>query len=119
MEERVASSMTRRSPGLGAHVIVWSALVLIVVAQVMLTYEHLPTPALVVLLLLLAALEAGLGVMYFMHLKYEHPAFRWSLISAVLFVLLMMNQLWPDAIRTRILRQPVPPPSPPPAQPPP
>jgi heme/copper-type cytochrome/quinol oxidase subunit 4 len=50
-------------------------------------------------LLTLAFIEAGLGLLYFMHLKYERVSLRWALIIAVFFVLLMMNQIWPDAYR--------------------
>jgi cytochrome c oxidase subunit IV len=50
-------------------------------------------------LLSLAVIEAGLGVMYFMHLKYERRALFWSLIPTLVFVLVMLNHLWPDAHR--------------------
>jgi len=50
-------------------------------------------------LLSLAVLEAGLGVMYFMHLRYERRALFWSLIPGLVFVLAMLNHLWPDAHR--------------------
>jgi hypothetical protein len=39
-----------------------------------------------------------------MHLKYERPSLFWSLIPTVLFVLLMMNQIWPDAYRLAKLK---------------
>jgi cytochrome c oxidase subunit IV len=64
-----------------------------------LTYAHLPTGVLLGGLLALAILEAALGVMFFMHLRYERRALFWSLIPGLIFVLLMMNQLWPDAYR--------------------
>ena len=50
-------------------------------------------------LLTLALLEAGLGVMFFMHLKYERRILFWSLIPGIIGVLLMMNHLWRDAER--------------------
>jgi hypothetical protein len=34
-----------------------------------------------------------------MHLKYDRPILLWSFVLSVLFVLLMMNQVWPDAYR--------------------
>jgi F0F1-type ATP synthase membrane subunit b/b' len=37
--------------------------------------------------------------MYFMHLKYERPNLFWSLIPVLLFVLFMMDHIWPDALR--------------------
>jgi cytochrome c oxidase subunit IV len=43
--------------------------------------------------------EAGIGVMFFMHLKYERRLLFWSLIPALVFVFLMLNHLWRDAAR--------------------
>ena len=37
--------------------------------------------------------------MFFMHLKYENSRLFWSLVPIVIFVLFMMNHVWPDAYR--------------------
>jgi cytochrome c oxidase subunit 4 len=87
------------------YVAVWLGLLLIVAAEVALTYAGLPTGTLLAALLVLALVEAGLGVMYFMHLKYERRTLFWSLIPALIFVFLMMNQFWSDAYRLRSLHQ--------------
>lgn len=81
------------------YIVVWVGLLLIVAAEVALTYAGLPSGTLLAALLALAAVEAGLGVMYFMHLKYERRLLFWSLIPALIFVLLMLNHLWRDAHR--------------------
>ena len=87
------------------YVAVWLGLLLIVAAEVALTYARLPTGTLLAALLALALVEAGLGLMYFMHLKYERRTLFWSLIPALIFVFLMMNQFWSDAYRLRSLHQ--------------
>jgi hypothetical protein len=46
--------------------------------------------------------------MYFMHLKYERPRLFWSLIPTLIFVLFMMDHIWPDALRLIKLRLPTP-----------
>src|SRR2546425_7770632 len=69
-----------RAPTMKMYVVVWIGLILIVGLEVFLTYERLPTGTLLACLLGLALIEAALGVMYFMHLKYERPALFWSLI---------------------------------------
>ncbi|MEO8202039.1 MAG: cytochrome C oxidase subunit IV family protein [Gemmatimonadota bacterium] len=86
------------------YVAVWIGLLLIVAIEVALAYAHLPIGTLVASLLGLALLEAGVGLWYFMHLKYERRILLWSIILLV-GVLLMMNQLWPDALRLRVMRQ--------------
>jgi cytochrome c oxidase subunit IV len=85
------------------YVIVWIGLILIVGLEVFLTYEHLPAGTLLACLLGLAFIEAGLGVMYFMHLRYERPALFWSLIPYLVFALVMMDHFWHDALR--LMRQ--------------
>jgi cytochrome c oxidase subunit 4 len=87
------------------YVAVWLGLLLIVAAEVALTYAGLSTRTLLAALLVLALVEAGLGLMYFMHLKYERRILFWSLIPALIFVFLMMNQFWSDAYRLRSLHQ--------------
>jgi heme/copper-type cytochrome/quinol oxidase subunit 4 len=63
------------------------------------TYRHLSTQMLLLFLLIFAFIEAGIAVMYFMHLKYERPNLFWSLIPVLLFVLFMLDHIWPDALR--------------------
>lgn len=88
------------------YVIVWIGLMLIVGAEVLLAYAHLRTPVLLGTLLALAVLEAGAALLFFMHLKYERPTLFWSLIPALIFVLVLLDHLWPDALRLTSLRAP-------------
>lgn len=87
------------SPGTRLYVLVWIGLLVIVGVEVALTYAGLPRGVLLTALLALAVLEAGLGVMYFMHLKYERRILFWSLIPGLIGVLFMLNHLWRDAAR--------------------
>ena len=92
-------------PGMRLYVAVWLGLLLIVGVEVALTYARLSTGILLSALLALALVEAALGVLYFMHLRYERRALFWSLIPALIFVFVMMNQFWTDAHRLRSLHQ--------------
>lgn len=85
---------------------IWIGLILIVAVEVFLTYRDLSTRELIASLLILAFIEAGIAVLYFMHLRHEKYLF-WSLIPAMLFVLFMMNQVWPDAYRLARLKLPI------------
>jgi caa(3)-type oxidase subunit IV len=87
------------------YVAIWIGLLLILGAEVALTYAGLPAGTLLAALLALAVVEAGLGVLYFMHLRYERRILFWSLIPALIFVFIMMNQFWSDARRLRLLHQ--------------
>jgi heme/copper-type cytochrome/quinol oxidase subunit 4 len=87
-----------------SYVMIWVGLICIAGIEVFLTYRDFSNRELLATLLILAFIEAGIALMYFMHLKYEKPGLFWSLIPAVIFVLLMMNQIWPDAYRLARLR---------------
>lgn len=95
--------MTARASSPGprtqVYVIVWVGLILIVGTEVLLTYAHPPAGRLLALLLVLAFLGAALGLMYFMHLKYERRSLFWSLIPYLIFALFMLDHVWPDALR--------------------
>lgn len=90
------------------YVAVWMGLLLIVGVEVLLTYRHLAPGTLLAFLLVLAFIEAALGVMYFMHLRYERPSLFWSLIPYLLFALALMDHVWPDAFRLLHQRLPAP-----------
>ena len=81
------------------YVVVWLGLLAIVALEVMLTLAHLRTGLLLAGLLVLATIEAGLGLMYFMHLRYERRSFAWSLILAVVITVVLMDHFWLDAFR--------------------
>lgn len=85
------------------YVVVWLGLLAIVALEVLLTLLRLPAGRLLAGLLVLAFIEAGLALMYFMHLRYERRSFAWSLILAVLVTVLLMDHVWFDAFR--LLRQ--------------
>jgi cytochrome c oxidase subunit 4 len=90
-------------PRTRVYVLVWLGLLVIVAVEVALTYAHLSPGTLLAALLGMAFLEAGLALMYFMHLRYERRILFWSLIPGLIFVLFMLNQLWFDAVRLRSL----------------
>ena len=83
---------------------IWAGMLVIVALEVTVTYMRPAMPTLIAALLALAIVQATLGVLYFMHLRHERAVLGWSLMSALVFVLAMMNQLWPDALRVFRLR---------------
>jgi len=88
------------------YVMVWIGLICIVGAEVLLAYAHLRTPVLLAALLVLAVVEAGAALLFFMHLRYERASMFWCLIPALIFVFLLLDHLWPDAFRLASLRTP-------------
>ena len=95
---------SNHDPKTGFYVGVWIVLLCISGLEVFLTYRGLSTHALLASLLLLAVIESAIGVLYFMHLKFERRVMMWSILLSIVFVLLMMNQIWPDAYRMTTIR---------------
>jgi caa(3)-type oxidase subunit IV len=85
------------------YVVVYLALLAIVALEVVVTVSHPASGWLLAGLLVLALLEAGLGLLYFMHLKYERRTLMWSVILAVGIAVVLMDHFWLDAFR--LLRQ--------------
>lgn len=99
--------MTQQSalrPGPRTHLLVWMALLGIVALELALTYSRPGTGTLLAGLLALAVLEAVIALLYFMHLRYERALLFWCVVPAVVFALIMLDQIWPDAFRLLTLR---------------
>ena len=88
-----------REPGMRFFVMVWGALLLIVALEVFLTYQHLAPGTLLAALLALAIVEAAIGLMYFMHMRYERSVLFWSTIPYLVLCSLLLNHIWRDAAR--------------------
>jgi cytochrome c oxidase subunit IV len=95
---------TGRAPTMRLYITVWVGLMVIVAAEVFLAYSHLGTPALLASLLALAMVEAGMALLFFMHLRYERALMLWWIVPLMLFVFVMMDHFWPDALRMNSLR---------------
>ena len=100
------SAESSPGPGMRFYVFLWAGLFAIVIVEVLLTYAGLRTLALVISLVALALIEAGAALLYFMQLKYERRILFWSLVPALVFVLVMFDHFWPDAFRATSMRLP-------------
>jgi len=88
------------------YVLVWAGLLAIVLAEVLVTFAR---PAMLVelaLLVALAVIEAALGLLYFMHLRYERRILLWSLVPTLVIVFVLMGHFFPDAFRLMHQRAP-------------
>jgi heme/copper-type cytochrome/quinol oxidase subunit 4 len=93
--------MSQSSSGMGSTFLVYGGILAIAVVQVVVAMTMGPS---VGRMLVLAAIQAYLAVMFFMHLRDEKPNLRLALIPGTLFVLVMMNMIWADSFRVIALR---------------
>ena len=94
-------SQSQASNGMGTTFIVYGAILAIAVVQIVAAMSMGPS---LWRMLILAAIQAYLAVMFFMHLKYEKPTLRLALIPGTLFVMVMMNMVWADSFRLAVMR---------------
>ena len=80
---------------------VYGAILAIAVVQVVVAMSLGPS---LPRMLILAAIQAYLAVMFFMHLRNEKPSLRLALIPGTIFVLVMMNMIWADSYRLMVLK---------------
>jgi len=95
---------SNRELTMSSYVGIGIGLMVIVLIEVILTYQHLPTRTLLFSLLSLACLEAFVAIMYLMHVKYERPLLFWTIFPATLFVFVFLCYIWPDAFRMFSMR---------------
>ena len=88
---------------LKTDIIVYAAILALSVLQIVLAY-HFKGSQLLIRMLVVALIQASLGVMYFMHLLDERRNLRLALIPSTIFVILMMNMIWSDSFRLLHMR---------------
>lgn len=93
--------MSQQTNSMSSTFIVYGAILAIAVVQIVVAVTMGPS---LVRMLVLAAIQAYLAVMFFMHLRDEKPTLRLALIPGTLFVLVMMNMFWADSFRLIMLR---------------
>jgi len=100
----MASGASDHDPGMGTYVGIWVGFLAIVGIEVFITYQRPETKHLLFILLILAAIEALVGLLYLMHMKYERKILFWTIVPITIFVLFMMDHVWADAYRLFNLR---------------
>ena len=94
----------RDSGGLGTYIVVYICLLALAGLQIVLAYHHAEGMQMFLRMLSVALVQAGLAVMFFMHLRSERRNLRLSLAISTIFVLAMMNMIWSDSLRLLHLR---------------
>ena len=87
------------SQGLKNDLVVYGIILAIAALQVFLAYHSVSGEHLMIHMLILALVQGGIAVAYFMHLRDEKRGLVLALIPTTIFVLLMMNMIWSDSYR--------------------
>ena len=93
-----------KSNGIRNDLIVYLCLLALAGLQFVIAYQHIDASQMLVRMLAVAVVEAGLAVMFFMHMRTERRSLVLSLGLYTVFVLLMMNMIWSDSFRLLQMR---------------
>ncbi|HEY2930283.1 MAG TPA: cytochrome C oxidase subunit IV family protein [Acidobacteriota bacterium] len=85
---------------------VWGWLLALTVLEVILAYQHLSVHVMLTLLVGLSVIKAALIISYFMHLRFERFSLFLTLFPALIFCVVLLLTLFPDAARLYHLRYP-------------
>ena len=96
----------RQNRGLKTYIVVYICLLALAGLQIVLAYTHAQGPQLSMRMLCVAVVQAGLALMFFMHLRSERRTLILSLGISTIFVLAMMNMIWTDSFRLLNFRLP-------------
>ena len=90
--------------GLTTYFIVYFVILALSVLQILIAYQNIAGSQMFLRMLLLAILQAGLAITFFMHMKSEKRNLALFLLPATVFVLAMMNMIWSDSFRLLTMR---------------
>ncbi len=85
--------------GLGKYLTVYICILALAGLQFLIAYQNITAAQMFRRMLSVAIVEAGIAVMFFMHLWSERSGFRLFVVLFTLFVLLSMQFSWTDSFR--------------------
>jgi len=84
---------------LGRYLAIYACILLLAAAQFLIAFTHVDTEHMFARMLFVAIAEAGLAVMFFMHLWAERRGFLVFVLVFTVFVTLAMQYGWTDSYR--------------------
>jgi caa(3)-type oxidase subunit IV len=89
----------RYTDPVGRYVGIYVCLLVLAALQFVIAYSHIDTTAMFARMLFVAIAEAGIALLFFMHLWAEKRGFLLFVIVFTVFVLLAMQYGWTDSYR--------------------
>jgi caa(3)-type oxidase subunit IV len=97
-------STDHQRSSLTTYLAVYVVILVISGLQILIAYENIDAYRIFIRMLLLAIIQAGLAVTFFMHMRSEKRTLALFLLPAAVFVLAMMNMIWSDSFRLLNMR---------------
>lgn len=84
---------------MGQDFVVYLCILVLAAIQFVIAYQSIDGTQMFVRMLIVALIEAGLALLFFMHLWSEKRAFMWASGIITVFVLLALQYSWTDSFR--------------------
>lgn len=89
---------THKSHGMGKDLAVYVALLVLAGIQFLIAYQNITVQQMFERMMIVAIIEAGLALLFFMHLA-DNRGLRWFVIIFTVAVILGMQYGWTDSFR--------------------
>jgi heme/copper-type cytochrome/quinol oxidase subunit 4 len=90
------------SDSLGKDIGIYVCILVLAALQFVIAYSHIDATSMFLRMLFVAAVEAVLALLFFMHLWAEKRGFLWFVIIFTGFVMLAMQYGWTDSHRMEV-----------------
>ena len=94
----MTTAETHKSSGMGKDIAVYVCLLALAAIQFVIAYQNLSVRQMFERMLIVAIVEAGLALLFFMHLA-DNRGLRWFVIIFTVAIILGMQYGWTDSFR--------------------
>jgi cytochrome c oxidase subunit IV len=95
----MATVAEQKNKGMGKYLVVYFCILALAALQFVIAYQNIAVAQMFRRMLSVAVVEAGVAVMFFMHLWSEKRGFLLFVVVFTIFVLLSMQFGWTDSFR--------------------
>ena len=95
----MATATEQPQQGVGKYVVVYFCILVLAGLQFFIAYQNITAAQMFRRMLTVAVVEAGVAVLFFMHLWSEKRGFFLFVIAFTIFILLSMQFSWSDSFR--------------------
>ena len=88
-----------KSGGMKQDLVVYLCILVLAAIQFVIAYQNIDATQMFFRMLIVALIEAGLALLFFMHMWAEKRAFMWAAGIVTVFVLLALQYGWTDSFR--------------------
>jgi len=94
----MTTATDRKAGGIGKNLVVYLCILALAAIQFVIAYQNIDGMQMFVRMLIVAIVEAGMALLFFMHLS-ESRGLLWFVAIFTVFVLLAMQYGWTDSFR--------------------